>query len=74
MAEVLMFPQKKVMSMSTKNKFDNIAKDYVEVLKELIVELDVDITNQSEYMDVLLMVQETVISGIITAVFEEEGL
>ena len=68
MGEVLLFPQKKRIPGGIQKRLDEIAKEYVEALQCLIVLLDVDISNQSEYEEILDMVQESFLKSILLAV------
>lgn len=72
MAKVLLFPQKKKIPKSIEDRLKGVAKDYVAVLKALIVVMDVDLSDKTEYEETLLMVQETFARGILAAVNEED--
>lgn len=72
MAEVLLFPQKKRIPTSFDERFGEIAKQYVETLQALVVLLDVNLDNTSEYEETLGLVQESFIRGIIKAAEEME--
>ena len=70
MAKVLLFPQKKKIPKGIDEHLGKIAKEYVETLKALIVLLDVDISNQKEYEETLIMVQDSFTKGILNAIKE----
>ena len=74
MAKVLLFPQKKKIPKGIEEHLGKIAKEYVETLAALIVLLDVDISNQKEYEETLIMVQDSFTKGILNAIKEmDEG-
>ena len=74
MAKVLLFPQKKEIPKGIEEHLGKIAKEYVETLAALIVLLDVDISNQKEYEETLIMVQDSFTKGIHKAIEEmDEG-
>lgn len=72
MAKVLLFPQKKKIPKGIQDHLYEVAKDYVEVLQALIVLLDVDLSDEAEYEETLLMVQDAFARGILAAVEDEE--
>ena len=72
MAKVLLFPQKKKIPKGIQDRLDEVAKEYVEVLQALIVLLDVDLSDEAEYEETLLMVQDAFARGILAAVEEDE--
>lgn len=72
MAKVLLFPQKKKIPKGIQDRLNEVAKEYVEVLQALIVLLDVDLSDEAEYEETLLMVQDAFARGILAAVEEDE--
>lgn len=72
MAKVYMFPEKKRLPKGIEKRLNEITKEYVEVLQALIVLLDVDVSDDRQYNEVLLMVQEAFARGILAAVEEME--
>lgn len=72
MAKVLMFPQKKKLPQCIEKRLNEITKEYVEVLQALVVLLDVDVTDDSQYDEVLELVQEAFAKGILKAISEME--
>ena len=70
MSKVLLFPQKKKIPKGIEEHLGKIAKEYVETLAALIVLLDVDISNQKEYEETLIMVQDSFAKGILNAIKE----
>lgn len=72
MAKVYEFPQKKKLPAGIEKRLNEITKDYIEVLQALIVILDVDVSDDRQYCEVLEMVQEAFAKGILTAVAEME--
>ena len=72
MAKVYMFPEKKRLPKGIEKRLNEITKEYVEVLQALIVLLDVDVSDDQQYNEVLLMVQEAFARGILAAVEEME--
>lgn len=72
MAKVLLFPQKKRIPTSIEKRLNEIAKEYVEVLQALLILLDVDLSNDKEYNEILELVQEAFAKGILAAVYESE--
>lgn len=73
MAEVLLFPQKKKLPKEIEKCLYKTAKEYVETVNELVVLLEVDMDDDSQYEEILNMVQETFTKAILTAVNELEG-
>ena len=72
MAKVLMFPQKKKLPQCIEKRLSEITREYVEVLQALIVLLDIDISDDSQYEEVLELVQEAFAKGILEAISEME--
>lgn len=72
MAKVYMFPEKKRLPKCIEKRLNEITKEYVEVLQALVVLLDVDVSDDKQYNEVLLMVQEAFARGILAAVEEIE--
>lgn len=72
MAKVLLFPQKKKIPKGIQDRLNEVAKEYVEVLQALIVLLDVNLSDEAEYEETLLMVQDAFARGILAAVEEDE--
>ena len=72
MAKVVMFPQKKRLPKCIDERLRKITKDYVEVLQALIVLLDVDVEDEQQYNEVLDMVQESFVEGMLEAIGEME--
>lgn len=70
MAKVVMFPQKKKLPACIEKRLTEITKDYVEVLQALIVLMDVDVSDEQQYNEVLELVQEAFAQGIMSAVSE----
>ena len=72
MAKVLLFPQKKRLPKGIEKRLHEITKEYVELLQALIVLLDIDVSDEEQYNEVLEMVQESFTEGILAAVEEME--
>jgi hypothetical protein len=72
MAKVYMFPEKKRLPKCIEKRLNEITKEYIEVLQALVVLLDVDVSDDQQYDEVLLMVQEAFARGILAAVEEME--
>ena len=72
MAQVYLFPQKKRLPGGIVKRLNEITKEYVELLQAIIVLLDIDVTDDEQYNEVLEMVQEAFANGIIAAVEEME--
>lgn len=72
MAKVYMFPEKKRLPKGIEKRLNEITKEYVELLQALIVLLDIDVSDDKQYNEVLLMVQEAFARGILAAIDEME--
>ena len=72
MAKVLMFPQKKTVPGGIQKRLDEIAKEYIEAIEALIILLDIDLSNDSEYLEALEMVQTAFGKSIMKTVNEDE--
>ena len=72
MAKVYMFPQAKKLPGGVVKRLNEIAKEYVELLQAIIVLLDVDISDDEQYDEVLELVKVAFAKGIIAAVEEME--
>ena len=72
MAKVYMFPQEKKLPGGVVKRLNEIAKEYVELLQAIIVLLDVDISDDEQYDEVLELVKVAFAKGIIAAVEEME--
>ena len=72
MAKVVMFPQKKRLPAGIEERMTEITKEYVEVLQALIVLMDIDVSDEQQYNEVLELIQETFAKGIMAAIGEME--
>ena len=72
MAKVVMFPQKKRLPAGIEERLTEITKEYVEVLQALIVLMDIDVTDEQQYNEVLELIQEAFAQGIMSAIEEME--
>lgn len=74
MAKVYEFPTKKVQKLpdEIEKRLYQAAKDYVEVLHDILPSLDNDVMSQPEYSDLVELVATTYAEGIIVAVNELE--
>lgn len=72
MARVVMFPQKKRLPAGIEERLTEITKEYVEVLQALIVLMDIDVSDEQQYNEVLELIQEAFAQGIMTAIGEME--
>lgn len=72
MGKVVMFPEKKKLPSCIEKRLNEITKEYVEVLQALVILLDVNISDDRQYDEVLEMVQEAFARGILAAVEEME--
>ena len=72
MAKVYEFPTKKVQKLpdEIEKRLYQAAKDYVEVLHDILPSLDNDVMSQPEYSDLVELVATTYAEGIIVAVNE----
>lgn len=72
MAKVYEFPTKKVLKLpeEIEKRLYQAAKDYVEVLHDILPSLDNDVMSQPEYSDLVELVATTYAEGIIVAVSE----
>lgn len=70
MAKVVFFPQKKKLPSGIEKRLKEITKEYVELLQGLIVLMDIDVSDEQQYNEVLEMVQEAFAQGIMDAVGE----
>lgn len=67
-----MFPQKKKLPSCIEKRLNEITKEYIEVLQALVVLLDINVSDDQQYDEVLEMVQEAFAKGILAAVEEME--
>ena len=74
MAKVYEFPTKKVLKLpeEIEKRLYKAAKDYVEVLHDILPSLDNEVMSQPEYSDLVELVATTYAEGVITAVNELE--
>ena len=72
MCKIFLFPEKKRLPKCIEKRLYEIVKEYVELLQALIVLLDIDISDDEQYNEVLEMVQEAFANGILAAVEEME--
>lgn len=72
MAKVYEFPTKKVLKLpeEIEKRLYKAAKDYVEVLHDILPSLDNDVMSQPEYSDLIELVATTYAEGIIVAINE----
>ena len=72
MAKVIMFPEKKRLPSGIEKRLNEITKEYVEVLQALIILLDIDVSDDNQYNEVLELIQEAFANGILAAIEEME--
>ena len=72
MAKVLMFPQKKTIPGGIQKRLDEIAREYVEVIEALIILLDIDLSDENEYNEALMLVQESFLNSIMKTVYDKD--
>ena len=74
MAKVYEFPTKKNLTLpdEIEKRLYKAAKDYVEVLHDILPSLDNEVMSQPEYSELVELVATTYAEGIIVAVNELE--
>ena len=74
MAKVYEFPMRKVQKLpeEIEERLHQVAKDYVEVLRDALPSLDNDVLAQPEYSELVDLVSAAYAEGIIMAVTEME--
>lgn len=72
MAKVLMFPQKKTIPGGIQKRLDEIAREYVEAIEALIILLDIDLSDENEYNEALMLVQESFLNSIMKTVYDKD--
>ena len=74
MAKVYEFPTKKIQKLpeEIEKRLHQVAKEYVEVLRDALPSLDNDVLSQPEYRELVDLVSVAYAEGIVIAVNELE--